>query len=44
MSWGGNAQNLAITGASWVVSDFLVRTAAPAKLGLAAGDFMQPRP
>ncbi|HWG29135.1 MAG TPA: hypothetical protein VN676_01180 [Steroidobacteraceae bacterium] len=28
MNWGGNAQNLAITGASWIVSDFLARTAA----------------
>ena len=28
MNWGGNAQNLAITGASWIVADFLARTAA----------------
>lgn len=28
VNWGGNAQNLAITGASWIVSDFLARTAA----------------
>ncbi len=29
MNWGGNAQNLLITGASWIVTDFLVRRAAP---------------
>jgi len=28
MNWGGNAQNLAITGASWIVADFLARTTA----------------
>jgi uncharacterized membrane protein YphA (DoxX/SURF4 family) len=27
MNWGGNAQNLAITGASWIVADLLARTA-----------------
>lgn len=31
MNWGGNAQNLLITGASWIVTDFLARTAAPAR-------------
>ena len=31
MSWGGNPQNLLITGASWIVTDFLARTAAPAR-------------
>jgi hypothetical protein len=25
MNWGGNAQNLAITGAAWVVADYLTR-------------------
>lgn len=39
MNWGGNAQNLAITGASWIVSDFLARTAAAATPGFDA----QPR-
>ncbi len=29
MNWGGNAQNLLITGASWIVTDFLARTAEP---------------
>jgi hypothetical protein len=24
-NWGGNAQNLAITGAAWIVADFLRR-------------------
>ena len=26
MNWAGNAQNLAITGAAWIVTDFLART------------------
>lgn len=26
VNWGGNAQNLAITGASWIVADFFSRT------------------
>jgi uncharacterized membrane protein YphA (DoxX/SURF4 family) len=26
-SWAGNAQNLAITGAAWVVADFLTNSA-----------------
>jgi hypothetical protein len=25
-NWGGNAQNLAITGAAWIVADLLSRT------------------
>lgn len=28
MNWGGNAQNLLITAASWIVTDLLARTAA----------------
>jgi uncharacterized membrane protein YphA (DoxX/SURF4 family) len=39
MNWGGNAQNLAITGASWIVSDFLGRTATAVTPGFTA----QPR-
>jgi hypothetical protein len=27
-NWGGNAQNLAITGAAWIVADLLSRTRA----------------
>jgi uncharacterized membrane protein YphA (DoxX/SURF4 family) len=36
MNWGGNAQNLAITGASWIVSDLLARTSAAVTPGSAS--------
>jgi hypothetical protein len=29
ISWAGNAQNLAITGAAWIVADFLAQTTPP---------------
>ena len=35
INWAGNAQNLAITGAAWIVADFLAR-AAPSRLPLEA--------
>ena len=29
ISWAGNAQNLAIAGAAWIVTDYLSRTRSP---------------
>jgi uncharacterized membrane protein YhaH (DUF805 family) len=36
IDWAGNAQNLAITGAAWIVADFLARDGAPGRFRSAA--------